>query len=367
MSEVFLTDMRTTPGNNILDKFEKLILTAGIDKISFKNSFTALKIHFGEPGNLAYIRPNFVYVITEIVKNNGGRPFLTDTNTLYTGRRANAVDHLVTAEKNGFTYSVTDVPVIIADGLKGTDYREIEINKMHIKKAKIGTVIADCDSVISVSHFKGHEMTGFGGALKNLGMGCGSRGGKLEMHSSSKPNIREDKCISCEMCIKGCAQKAISLNSRKKAEINYDLCTGCGQCVAVCMYKAALFNWDENIKTACEKMAEYAFAAVKDKKHFHISFITDISPDCDCFSNNDMPVVPDIGIAASFDPVALDRACVDLVNSSPHIHGSVLDERDYQEGDDVFTKIHPETDWRYTLDHAEKIGLGSNDYNLVRI
>ena len=367
MAEVFLTDMRTTPGNNILDKFEKLLLAGGLDKIDFRNKFVALKIHFGEPGNLAYIRPNYIHVITEIIKKKGGRPFLTDTNTLYTGRRANAVDHLVSAEKNGFTYSVTDVPVIIADGLKGTDYTDVEVNFQHIKKAKIGTVIADCDIVISVSHFKGHEMTGFGGALKNLGMGCGSRGGKLEMHSSSKPVIKEDKCVSCGMCIKGCAQSAIAFNSRKKAAIDYDLCTGCGQCVAVCMYKAALFKWDENIKIACEKMAEYAYAALKDKKHFHISFITDVSPDCDCFSNNDMPVVPNIGIAASSDPVALDKACVDLVNSSKHICGSVLDERGYKEGDDVFTKIHPETDWRYTVNHAAEIGLGSSKYKLTKI
>ena len=167
MAEVFLTDMRTSPGNNILDKFEKLLIKGGLDKIDFKNKFTALKIHFGEPGNLAYIRPNYIHVLTDIIKQKGGRPFLTDTNTLYTGRRANAVDHLVSAEKNGFTYSVTDVPVIIADGLKGTDYREIEINCAHVKKAKIGTVIADSDIMISISHFKGHEMTGFGSAIKN--------------------------------------------------------------------------------------------------------------------------------------------------------------------------------------------------------
>ena len=367
MAEVFLTDMRTEPGNNILDKFEKLLLRGGLDKLDLKNKFVALKIHFGEPGNLAYIRPNYVHVITDIIKKHGGVPFLTDTNTLYSGKRSNAVDHLVSSIKNGFTYPVTDVPVIIADGLKGTDYREIELNLSHVKKAKIGTVIADSDIVISVNHFKGHEMTGFGGALKNIGMGCGSRGGKLEMHSSSKPLINEEKCVSCGMCIKGCSQSAISYNSRKKAEIDYDLCTGCGQCVAVCMYNAALFSWDENIKVACEKMAEYAYAALKGKEHFHINFITDISPDCDCFSNNDMPVVPNVGIAVSKDPVALDKASVDLVNNSKYIHGSVLDERDYTPGDDVFTKIHPETDWRCTVDHAAEIGLGSNKYKLTRI
>ncbi len=272
MADVFLTDMRTEPGNSILDKFEKLLLKGGLDKIDFKNKFVALKIHFGEPGNLAYIRPNYIHVITEIIKKHGGRPFLTDTNTLYTGKRANAVDHLVSAERNGFTFSVTDVPVIIADGLKGTDYREIEVNLSHVKKAKIGAVVADSDILISVSHFKGHDMTGFGGTLKNVGMGSGSRGGKLEMHSSSKPHISEKRCVSCGTCIKECSQNAISFNSMNKAEIDYTLCIGCGQCVAVCMYKAALFNWDENIKVACEKIAEYAYAALKKQTAFPYKF-----------------------------------------------------------------------------------------------
>ena len=192
-------------------------------------------------------------------------------------------------------------------------------------------------------------------------------GGKLEMHSSSKPRIKEEKCVSCGQCLRDCSQKAITFNSSKKAAINYDLCIGCGQCVAVCMYNAAIFNWDENIKTACEKISEYAYAVLKGKKHFHINFITDVSPDCDCFNSNDLPVVPNIGILASSDPVAIDKASVDLVNNSDYIRGSVLDERGYKKGDDLFSKIHPQTDWRYSIDHAVRIGLGSDKYSLEKI
>ncbi len=171
------------------------------------------------------------------------------------GRRSNAVDHLAVAAENGFNPLTTGLNVIIADGLKGSDYREIEINAKHVRTAKIGTVIADSDIIISINHFKGHELAGFGGALKNLAMGCGSRGGKLEMHSSSKPVIEEDNCTSCGLCKKNCAHDAISFNMNKKAEIDYSKCTGCSQCVAMCMYNAASADWNEAFETVSEKIA----------------------------------------------------------------------------------------------------------------
>ena len=364
-AKVYFTDLRAKPGKNLLDKLKKLVLEAGIKEIDFKKKFAALKIHFGEPGNLSYIRPIYAACIVKLIKDFGGRPFLTDANTLYYGKRANAVDHLNTAMENGFNRIALGCDVIIADGLKGTEYQEIPIDKKHCKAPKIAAAIASADIIISLTHFKGHEMTGFGGTLKNLGMGSGSRAGKMEMHSNSKPKIILKNCIGCGQCIKSCSQEAIHFNENKKAEIDYQKCIGCGQCVAVCQYSAAVVGSDESGGNVQEKIAEYTYAVLKDKPHFHISFIMNVSPYCDCWNYNDMAIVPDIGIAASFDPVALDRACVDLVNKAPIIRGSILEEKDFHSGEDKFGHIHIDTDWKIGLDYAEKIGLGTQNYDLV--
>lgn len=364
-SKVYFTNFRTKPGKNILDKLRNLLISAGIKNIDFKEKFVAIKIHFGEPGNIAYLRPNYAKVVVSLIKELGGKPFLTDSNTLYTGRRSNAIDHLESAEENGFNKITTGCNIIIADGLKGTEYKEIEINKKYCKTAKIGAAIADADIIISMSHFKGHEMTGFGGALKNLGMGSGSRAGKFEMHSASKPKINKENCVGCGMCIKSCAQHAISFDENRKADIDQNKCAGCGQCVAVCQHDGAKMY--ESGITATEKISEYAYAVVKDKPNFHISFIMDVSPDCDCFDNNDLPIVPNIGIAASFDPVALDRACIDMVNKAPVIKGSILDEVNYKEGEDKFECIHEGTDWEAGLRHGVEIGLGNEEYEIINV
>ena len=365
--KVYFTDLRTSPGNNLLDKLEKLVLQAGMKEINFNKKFVALKIHFGEAGNLAYIRPNYAACIVKLVKREGGMPFLTDANTLYFGKRANAVDHLNTAMENGFNRIGVGCDVIIADGLKGTEYREIIINTKHCPAPKIASAIADTDIILSLTHFKGHEMTGFGGTLKNIGMGSGSRNGKMEMHSTSKPKIKIKNCIGCGVCIKNCSQGAIRFNNDKKAEINYEKCIGCGQCVAVCQYSAAVVGSNASGAIVQEKMVEYALAVLKDKPHFHISFIMNISPFCDCLDYNDMAITPDIGMAASFDPVALDRACVDLVNNASMVKDSVLHERDYQDGEDKFTHVHIDTDWKVGLKYAEELGLGSQKYKLIRV
>lgn len=366
-SKVYFTNLRTKPGLNLLDKLERLIKKAGIENIDFKNKFVAIKIHFGEPGNLAYIRPNYAAKVVKIIRELGGVPFLTDSNTLYTGRRANAIDHLDSAFENGFNPLTVGCNIIIADGLKGTEYREIDVSGKHCKTAKIGSAIADADIVISMNHFKGHEMTGFGGALKNLGMGSGSRGGKLEMHSASQPKIKEKNCKACKQCIKSCSQKAISLSENKAASIDYSKCIGCGQCVAVCQFNAAQVVWNESADTANEKIAEYAYAVIKGKENFHINFIMNVSPDCDCFDSNDLPIVPDIGIAASFDPVALDKASVDLVNKAPIIEGSILTDKHYHEGEDKFNHVHMNTNWETGLKHGEEIGMGNLEYELVTV
>jgi len=370
-SKVYFTNLRTTPSSNLLDKMERLVKRAGITNIDFKNQFVAIKIHFGEPGNLAYIRPNYAARMATLLRSLGAKPFLTDCNTLYSGRRSNAVDHLESAMENGFNPISAKCEVIIADGLKGTDYREIEINGEYCKAPKIGAAIVDADIVLTMNHFKGHEQTGFGGALKNLGMGCASVGGKLELHSASQPIVDRENCKSCNICVKHCAHDAIHLDGSKIATIDYEKCVGCGQCVALCQYDAAVMGDGDTSERLNYKIAEYSKAVLLDKPNFHISFIMNVSPECDCWNHNDAAIVPDLGIAASFDPVALNKACADIVINAPILEtGNRLSDsphHDHLEGCDKFHIMHPETNWQAGLEHAEKIGLGTQEYELITV
>jgi uncharacterized Fe-S center protein len=369
MSKVYFTDMRTKPGRNLLDKLESLIKKAGIEQIDFKDKFTAIKIHFGEPGNLSYIRANYAAKLAKFLLSKQAKPFLTDSGTLYLGRRSNAIDHIGSAFENGFNPVAVPCPVIIADGLKAIDYKEIPLNLKYCRTAKIGAAIAEADIIISMNHFKGHEQAGFGGALKNLGMGSASRQGKLELHSSSKPVIETEECTSCGQCVKNCASDAVHLNGNKKAEIDYENCVGCGQCVAVCQFDAAQPVWDNSADIMNYKIAEYATAVLKNKPGFHINFVIDVSPNCDCWNCNDAAIVPNIGIAASFDPVALDKACADLVTQSAANTNTVLNVARHGELQDVdkFKLIHPNTDWKAGLKYAEEIGLGTVEYELIKL
>ena len=368
-AKVYFTDLRTSPTSNLLDKMERLVKKAGIARLPLKDSFVAVKIHFGEPGNLAYIRPNYAARMAQVLRSYGAKPFLTDCNTLYSGRRANAVDHLESAMENGFNPISAQCQVIIADGLKGTDYREIPINGKYCKAPKIGTALADADIIISMTHFKGHEQAGFGGALKNLGMGGAAVPGKLELHASAQPKIDTEHCIGCNICVKHCAHDAVHLNADRKAEIDYAKCVGCGQCVALCQHDAAIVgSWDtsENMNY---KIAEYTQAILKDKPHFHVSFVMNVSPECDCWNHNDAAIIPDLGILASTDPVALDQACADLVNQTPVLHSNnVLGNKHEHEdlcGCDKFHLIHPNTNWQAGLQHAAEIGIGTRNYELI--
>lgn len=364
-SKVYFTNMKTTLSENLPQKLKRLILTAGMDKIDFDGKYTAVKMHFGEPGNLAFLRPNYAAVVTDTVRELGGKPFLTDCNTLYVGGRKNALDHLDSAYQNGFSPFSTRCHVLIGDGLKGTDETLIPVDGEYVKEAKIGRAVMDADVFISLSHFKGHESTGFGGALKNIGMGCGSRAGKMEMHSAGKPYVEQENCIGCGNCIRVCAHDAPSIKD-KKASIDQNKCVGCGRCIGVCPKDAVCASNDESNDILNRKIAEYSLAVVKDRPHFHISLVIDVSPNCDCHAENDIPIVPDVGMFASFDPVALDRACADAVNAQPVIAGSQLDEMPHVHHDH-FIDSAPTTDWRVCLEHAEKIGLGTQDYELVRI
>ena len=369
-SKVYFTDFRARPGLNIPQKLKMLIKKAGIENIDFNNKFVAIKIHFGEPGNLAFLRPNYAKAVADVVKELGGRPFLTDANTLYVGRRKNALDHIDAAYENGFSPLSTGCQVIIADGLKGTDETLVPIDGEYVKEAKIGRAIMDADIIISLNHFKGHEATGFGGAIKNLGMGCGSRAGKMEMHYSGKPVVDEGMCKKCKVCSKICAHDAISYNeSTGVAEIDHNKCVGCGRCIGICNFDAIEPANNSANDLLNKKMAEYALAVVKGRPEFHINIICDVSPNCDCHAENDAPIVPNVGMLASFDSVAIDRASADLVNEQTAFMNSSLGEnieRHIREKDNFHTN-HPDTNWESQIEHGEKIGLGTANYELIKV
>ena len=368
-SKVYFTDLHASPSMSLPAKLERLIRQAGIEQLDCKDKFTAVKIHFGEPGNMAYLRHNYAARVVAVLHSLGARVFLTDANTLYSGRRSNAIEHLNAAFEHGYNPMSVAAPIIIADGLKGTEYREIPVNSDICATAKVGSAIADADVIVSLNHFKGHEQAGFGGALKNIGMGSASRRGKLELHSSSKPHIAGKACTACGQCVKDCNYGAVTLNAQKQAVIDYELCVGCGQCIAVCRYGAAQPVWNNASKIMNKMISEYAKAILQGKPHFHVNFIVDVSPECDCWGHNDVPVVPNIGIAASCDPVALDMACVDLVKAAPAALGSIINKEGKTDlsGEEKFTHLHPNADWRVGLEHAEKIGLGTTNYELIKV
>ncbi len=378
-SKVYFTSFKTSYTENLPQKLQRLIKTAGIGDIDFTDKYAAIKIHFGELGNLAFLRPNYAKAVVDVVKEQGGKVFLTDCNTLYVGSRKNALDHLDTAYENGFSPFSTGCHVLIADGLKGTDEALVPIDGEYVKEAKIGRALMDADVLISLTHFKGHEATGFGGALKNIGMGGGSRAGKMEMHCDGKPNIDSESCIGCGMCTRVCAHEGVSVKD-KKATIDHNKCVGCGRCIGVCPKDAVRAGFDSSNDVLNYKIAEYTKAICDGRPCFHISLICDVSPNCDCHAENDIPIIPNVGMFASFDPVALDVACADACNRQPVIAGSILDENQAQEHShdghehehehgqhDHFHMTHPDTNWRSCVEHAQKIGLGSMEYELIEV
>ena len=364
--------MRTKLGESLLTKMSRLISKAGIAQIDFKQKYTAIKIHFGEPGNLSFLRPNFAKVAADKVKSLGGMPFLTDCNTLYVGRRNNALVHMDAAYENGYSPFSTGCQNIIADGIRGTDDIDVPVNGgEYCKTAHIGRAIMDADIIVSLSHFKGHEGTGFGGALKNIGMGSGSRAGKMAMHNDGKPQIDVNTCIGCKICLRFCAANAISIKN-SKASIDSKKCTGCGSCIGACSKNAIGTNWDSSNTALSCKIAEYAKAVLDGRPNFHINVVNQVSPYCDCHNENDAAIIGDIGIFAGFDPVALDKACIDAVNAAPPLLSSILGDRQRSNRDeagnpDHLTDVHPNTNWRIQLAHAEKIGLGSGKYELITV
>lgn len=370
-SKVYFTDFRTRVGVSLTEKLQRLIKKAGITDIDMDGKFVAIKMHFGELGNLSYLRPNYAKAVADVVKECGGKPFLTDCNTLYPGSRKNALEHLDCANINGFNTITTGCQIIIGDGLRGTDDITVPVrNGEYCKEAYIGRAVMDADIFISLTHFKGHESTGFGGAIKNIGMGCGSRAGKMHQHNSGKPIVHDDLCRGCRRCAKECGSDAITYENGK-AVINQDICKGCGRCIGACVFDAIENqNWNAN-EILGRKMAEYSQTVCDGRPTFHISLVRDISPNCDCHGENDAPILPDVGIFASFDPVALDQACVDAcLHATPMPNSQLSDnlaDPHWHHHHDNFLDSNPNVRWKETLEHAEKIGLGTREYELIQM
>ncbi len=371
-AKVYFTDFRTIPyGDGLPTKLKKLLRRAGMDQIDMNGKFVAIKLHFGELGNISYLRPNYARAVVDLVKELGGKPFLTDCNTMYPGSRKNALEHLECAWQNGFTPLTAGCPILIGDGLKGTDDIAVPVEGgEYVKEARIGRAVMDADILISLTHFKGHESTGFGGTIKNIGMGCGSRAGKADQHSNGKPHIVDEQCRGCRKCQKECANNGLIFDARRrKMHVDQENCVGCSRCLGACNFDAIEFN-DSNANAVLNcKMAEYTKAVISGRPNFHISLVVDVSPNCDCHGENDVPILPDIGMFASFDPLALDQACVDAcLAAKPMPHSQLTDHMeapDFVDHHDHFSNSNPESEWRSCLDHAEKIGLGNREYELI--
>lgn len=366
-SKVYFSSARTNPDVNLLDKMDGLCEAVGLKKMLGKGDFTAIKLHVGEYGNLSFVSPQLVRRVVDKIKSAGAHPFLTDTSTLYNGQRNNAVSHHINASLNGFTLETAGAPFIVGDGLMGGDYVSVPVKGTEVKEAKIASSIYHSTALVVISHFKGHTSTGVGGTIKNLGMGCASRAGKLMQHSHVKPLVRQEGCTGCTRCAKHCPVDAIFFTDGHKAWIDRDKCIGCGDCLAMCPVRTIKFSWDDSTSALQRKMAEYASGALTGKagKAVFFNVILNVSPQCDCFGNNDVPIVPDLGIMASTDPVAIDMAAADMVNGAAGEHGSVAHGMCC--GDDKFARVAPGSDWSVQLNRAAEMGIGSLDYEIVKV
>jgi len=338
----------------VAEKLKKLLTESRLLDFLSSGLKVAVKIHFGEEGNTGFVRPEYVKVICDSVWQRKATPFLSETNTLYKGKRTNSQDHLALAAEHGFTQKTIGAEIIIPDDSRPENTIDIKINQRLIKTAKLVRFFKDVDALVAINHFKGHMVTGFGGALKNLGMGCASRAGKLMQHAGISPVIDEQECVGCGECEKACPVKAIELKDNKSV-IDGVKCIGCATCIAVCPSSAIDVDWGAGADNLPEKMVEYTLAVMKGKrgKLAFLNFAIKITKDCDCLAKDDPRVSPDIGILASHDPVSIDQASLDLVNKAC--------------GKDIFTQLHPRRNSRRQLIYANELGLGSLDYELITL
>jgi len=361
---VWFAPVRSVKKQSLVTRAAHLLERAGLRDAIEEGDLVAVKLHFGEEGNTGFVQPVFLREIVRRIKAAGGRPFLTDANTLYRGQRHNAVDHIACAVHNGFSFGTIDAPIIIADGIDGRDGVDVPIEGFkHFDTVRIGSAAVRADAMVVVTHVKGHEATGFGGAMKNVGMGLGTRASKQRMHSDLKPEVKGEKCTACARCVRSCPVNAITMGPDRVASIDYELCYGCGECVAACPYGAIAVQWKTEPQAIQEKIVEHVAGAVAGKagKVVYLSFITSVSPDCDCWSFSDAPIVADIGVLASTDIVAIDQAAYDLVSGAAGLPGSRGEGM--AEGEDKFAAITG-IDGTVAMEYAESAGLGTRSYQL---
>ncbi len=328
-----------------------------------KGDYVGIKLHVGELGNKSYIKPEIVKVIVDYLKKRGAKPFLFDCNSLYRGKRWNGVDHHENAYKNGFTYEAIGAPFMVGDGIRGMDETDIDIKNYKDESAHLGRIIEDIDYLFVVTHFKFHELFGYGGAIKNIGMGMASRRGKLFLHSDIRPGVLASKCTVCGACAATCPSHAITVG--EVANIDKNTCIGCGMCVVACKYGAIEFEWS-NTRECVIKTLYYA-KAITDKvgRCSYLNVLTDITPHCDCYGYTKDFVVGDIGFLFSKDIVAIDAVSADLVNRAEPLEGFKFKRKELAKTDKVNAIFDIDLDMDEFFETAQKIGLGSREYNLV--
>jgi uncharacterized Fe-S center protein len=340
----------------VSEKARRLFRAGGFAKCFRENDFTAVKVHVGEVVNNTYIKAPCLKGLVDELRNLKTKPFITDTSTLYTGRRHNAIDHTILATERGFSVAGLGIPFLAADGLFGTAETAVPIEGELQQEVSIAADIVRCQSMLSVAHFTGHVATCAGATLKTLGMGCASRKGKMRQHSALKPKVKKGKCTLCGECYRHCPAGAITLD-KSQARIDQDKCIGCAECVAVCRFEAVEYDWQQESEILQKSVAEHALGAVKGKegRAVFFNFLLSMTKDCDCFDKANMPtMVQDIGIVASTDPVAVDQAAIDLVEA-----------RDGRKLPDLIG--NRKLDWRHQIEHAVKIGLGRAEYERIEV
>lgn len=364
-STVWFWNLRASLKAPYEQRIRKLLKAAGAAEHVREGDLAALKMHFGEAGVTTFVTPIHVRPVVEFYRKAGAKPFLTDTNTLYAGNRGEAVSHKLQAALHGFDPNVLGAPVIIADGLRSTNEAEVPVKGKHIKSAYLAGDIVNADLLVTLSHFKGHALAGFGGALKNVAMGCATRRGKMQQHGCLAPQVHPENCTGCGICVEVCAPGALRLGEDKRISVDRSLCAGCGACFHACKHAGVEIDWRTDLSEFLARMMEYAAAVLlsRSRPTLHLSFVMNVTPDCDCMGFSDTPVCPDIGILASWDPVAIDQAGLDLVSAATPHHPSRL-PADVKPGENKLRRLAPNLPEAMGLDYAETLGLGSRQYEL---
>lgn len=366
--KVWFWNLRASMNAPYAKRMAKLLRVAGLADVVADEDLAAIKIHFGEEGTTGFLRPLWMRPIAEGLSAAGAKPFFTDASTLYVGHRGEAVSHAMLAARHGFDPLALGAPVIIADGLKGASQHAVHVGGKHIDEAYIARDIAEADFLVSVNHVKGHELAGFGGAIKNLGMGCASRQGKMHQHVTTGPAANPDDCKGCGECVKICRPGALALDENNRITVNIENCVGCGGCFHACRHGGLVIDWKTDVQHFLERMMEYTLAVLrtKEKPCLHLNYVVDVVPDCDCVGFTDQPLCPDIGVLASWDPVACDQAALDMVAQAQPLWPSKLPELT-PPGTNKFVAVHPHVPEDMGLAYAEEIGVGSREYELVKV